>query len=220
MDLFPTIPGLSAGDRSRLEEVLGRSREAGFLGPGPIGAQIDHSLALGAVVAAAASATPGQINALDLGSGGGLPGLVLAVVLPSWRWTLLDGSRTRTEALHGYVTSLGLGQRTTVRMARAEDSGRTKERGSFDIVVARSFAAPAPTAECGAPFLRAGGHLVVTEPPGGAPDRWNANGLWSLGLTTVGSTTEPVASQTMQAVELTNDRYPRRVGVPVKRPLW
>lgn len=158
--------------------------------------------------------------AIDLGSGGGLPGLVLAIALPTWRWTLLDGSVRRTETLQEAVGELGIAERTTVVAARAEEAARTVLRGTFDVAVARGFAAAAPTAECAAPFLRSGGRLLVTEPPGGAPHRWPEDALAQLGLAPGGRTTEPVAAQLLVAVEDCPDRYPRRTGIPVKRPLW
>ena len=60
--------------------------------------------------------------------------------------------------------------------------------------MARSFGPPAATAECAAPLLRPGGALVVSEPPGGAGDRWDADGLAALGLAR--ETTEVVGGAT------------------------
>ena len=64
-------------------------------------------------------------------------------------------------------------------------------RESFDVVVARSFGRPAMTAECAAPFLLRGGHLVVSEPPGAVEGRWSAEGLAGLGLELAGQATSP-----------------------------
>ena len=218
------VPGLlEAGDRARLASVLEESRRLGFLGPGPIGEQIERSLALAPVLEAAIAVRMGgddAVRAMDLGSGGGLPGLVLAVATPAWEWTLLDGSVKRTDALTSWVQSLGLADRVRVIAARAEDAGRTGLRGQFGVVVARGFAAAAPTAECGAPFLGPGGALVVTEPPGGAPSRWPDGGLRQLGLERGDAVVAPVAAQVLRAVVTCPDRFPRRTGVPVKRPLW
>ena len=219
------VPGLlKAGDRARLASVLDESRRLGFLGPGPIEEQIERSLALSPVLEASAAGTTGRegtaVRAMDLGSGGGLPGLVLAVATPTWEWTLLDGSVKRTSALLAWVQSLGLGGRVRVVAARAEDAGRTGLRGQFGVVVARGFAAAAATAECGAPFLQPGGALVVTEPPGGAPGRWPDEGLRQLGLQRGDAVTNPIAAQVLRAVLRCPDRFPRRTGLPAKRPLW
>jgi 16S rRNA (guanine527-N7)-methyltransferase len=218
----PPVPGLAAGDRSRLSEVLHRSRTLGFLGPGPVADQIDRSVALVDLVVAAAGPRPSRsaTSALDLGSGGGVPGLVLALALPGWEWTLLDGSRTRCSFLEEAVTELALRSRVTVAAQRAEEAGRGPLRGFYDLLVARGFAAPAPTAECAAPLLRVGGAAVITEPPGGAPERWPKEGLASLGMELGIASTAPVAAQVLRQVHPCPDRYPRRTGVPVKRPLW
>jgi 16S rRNA (guanine527-N7)-methyltransferase len=132
----------------------------------------------------------------------------------------LDGSQTRAKFLRHAIVTLALAERAEVVAERAETAARTGLRQAFDVVTARSFAAPGPTAECGAPFLRVGGRLVVAEPPGGAPDRWDADGLAKLGLRVVGSAVEPTAFQILEQVEVCPDRYPRRVGIPAKRPLF
>ena len=76
----------------------------------------------------------------------------------------------------------------TILGAAAEDAGRDAEwRGGFDLVTARSFGAPAVVAECGAPFLRVGGRLVVSEPPSDGPTRWPVEGLAAVGLEDLGS---------------------------------
>jgi hypothetical protein len=101
---------------------------------------------------------------------------------------------------------------------RAERAARQVDlRGAFDLVVARSFGPPAATAECGCAFLRPGGHLVVSEPPGESGDRWPPDALGALGLEDRGRHgVVRVLEQTTLAPEVA----PRRVGVPAKRPLW
>lgn len=106
-------------------------------------------------------------------------------------------------------------------MARAEVAGRDPaRRAGADLVVARAFGPPAVVAECAAPLLRPGGALVVAEPPGGAPERWSVEGLALLGLAEVDRTSEPVALVRLAQVAACPDRYPRRIGIPLKRPLF
>jgi 16S rRNA (guanine527-N7)-methyltransferase len=158
---------------------------------------------------------------VDLGSGGGVPGLVLALEWSTTTWVLLDASERRTEFLTDAVDELGLTGRVEVRRARAESAGRDPAcRGHFDLVVARAFGSPAVTAECAAPLLRTDGVLVVSEPP--APsDRWPAEDLALLGLEALGRSGLPDAGvQVLQQVRPCPERYPRRVGIPSKRPLW
>ena len=89
----------------------------------------------------------------------------------------------------------------------------------MDAVVARSFGAPAVVPECGAPFLRTGGVLVVREPPDVDPaERWPAAGLASVGLARDPDEIDGVVR--LRQVASCPDRFPRRVGVPAKRPLF
>jgi 16S rRNA (guanine527-N7)-methyltransferase len=165
---------------------------------------------------------------LDLGSGGGLPGLVLAGKWPTSRWWLLDAAHRRADFLTEAVTRLGWDGRVTVVCGRAEELARSPElRGRMDVVSSRSFGPPAVAAECAAGFLRQGGHLVVSEPPppaesGGELPRWSVEGLGLLGLEL--AAIEPGRAephfQVLRQRSLCPDRYPRRVGIPAKRPLF
>ena len=205
----------------QLRDLLRESRQRGFLGPGPVEGHLDHARAF-AVVRPDAPAL-----ALDLGAGGGLPGLVLAAtVWPDTRWRFLDGNLRRTAFLTEAVEALGLVDRVEVRCDRAEAVGREPGwRGSVDLVVARSFGAPAVTAECAAPFLRSGGELLVSEPPDADPAaRWPSSGLAELGLGPARLEVVPGRTPThlvrMVQEQPCSDRYPRRVGMPSKRPLF
>ena len=214
---------LSSDDTDTLVAELERSQELGFLGPGPVSAHVEHGLGF-------ARGLPGEAPSafLDLGSGGGVPGLVLAYGWPSASVVLLDAGERRCAYLEAAVERLGLDGRVTVVRARAEEAGRDPAlRGAFDLVVARSFGPPAVTAECGAPFLRVGGHLVVSEPPadsdrGAVPAsaRWPDDGLRVLGLALDVSWREPYGYQSLVQRERCPDRYPRRTGMPAKRPLF
>jgi 16S rRNA (guanine527-N7)-methyltransferase len=164
---------------------------------------------------------------LDLGSGAGVPGLILACSWPEAQATLLDSSRRRCALLEEAVVDLGLDSRVTVRCGRAEVLARADElRRAFDLVVARGFGSPAVTAECGVGFLRTGGHLAVTEPPPdrkahGGPDRWPVDQLALLGLgppEILRSSAMGVA--VMAALRDLDERWPRRDGRPAKSPLW
>jgi 16S rRNA (guanine527-N7)-methyltransferase len=203
-----------------LEAVLERSRSLGFLGPGSLRVQAEHA----AGFAAGPGPAPGRF--LDLGSGGGVPGLVLAGLWPDAEGVLLDASERRCAFLAEAIDHLGLAGRVQVVRARAEEAGRSAElRGSMDVVTARGFGPPPVTAECGAPFLRVGGRLVVSEPPDGGADeppasRWPAEGLATVGLAPDRAWSEPYRYRSFVAVAACPARYPRRVGVPGKRPLF
>jgi 16S rRNA (guanine527-N7)-methyltransferase len=199
-----------------LAAVLARAQELGFLGPGPVDEHRRHALALAGLI------EPPTGPFLDLGSGGGLPGLVLAAEWPDATGVLLDAGARRGDHLRAAITELGLLDRLIVVVARAEDAARDPRwRGHFELVVARSFGAPAATAECGVGFLRAGGRLVVSEPPDPRDDRWDAAGLALLGLGPPERSAGGGASVArMTARAPAAARWPRRTGVPERRPLW
>lgn len=195
-----------------LVAVLERSRALGFLGPGPVDDHIAHA---GGFVQAVRDVT-GRL--VDLGSGGGVPGLVLAAARPDLEVVLVDAMAKRCDLLRDAVATLGL-VRARVVHGRAEVIGRGELRGTASAVVARSFGAPAVTAECAAPLLRPGGLLVVSEPPDAA-DRWDVDGLAALGLRLDHRTAEKPALQVLVQAVACPERFPRRDGMPAKRPLF
>jgi len=223
-----------------LREILLSAREAGFLGPGSIERHLRH--ALGFVALARTQAGHKAARILDLGSGGGLPGLVLASQWPDADLVLLDANERRTQFLERSVVACGFQRHVQVIHQRAELAGRsTSLRGTFDGVVVRSFGPPAVVAECAAPFLRVGGWLIVSEPPsdlGGEPDessppdstadagadgssgRWPRQGLATFGLQPVDHVRDGFGYQVMHQVEPCPERFPRRNGVPAKKPLF
>jgi 16S rRNA (guanine527-N7)-methyltransferase len=177
-------------------------------------AQIRRCLELGSVVEEWPPRT------LDLGSGGGLPGLPLAVAQPTTTWILLDGSTRRADFLAEAVKELDLGDRVQIVAQRAEDAGRGPLRGTIDLVFARSFGRPAAAAECGSPFLVVGGRMLVAEPPEAFSDRWDEDGLAQLGLALGPRLSAPSAVQLLVQDRPCPERFPRRTGVPAKRPLF
>jgi 16S rRNA (guanine527-N7)-methyltransferase len=226
-----------------LQEVLGAARDAGFLGPGPIERHLRH--ARGFVDLGRMEAEGGSPRILDLGSGGGLPGLVVAGAWPEATVALLEANERRAQFLERAVVACALQERVSVVHQRAEIGGRDPlYRATFDGVVVRSFGSPAVVAECAAPFLRVGGWLVVSEPPadaGGtaAPGadsavdqedlerviteeigRWPADKLSPLGLEPVKSVRTEFGYQILRQVRLCPVQFPRRNGVPSKRPLF
>lgn len=187
-------------------DVIAESARLGFLGPGSIEPGLAH----------AAGFLPSLRPAgrlLDLGSGGGLPGLVLAALLPTTEVVLLDASLTRTDFLRRAVGRLAWTERVRVVTGRAELVVRQAGwRGSLDAVVSRSFGPPGWTAECAAGFLRAGGQLVVSEPPERRNARWPGAGLARVGLVRDQAVDDAYASFTLEMV--TPHAFPRRTPVP------
>jgi 16S rRNA (guanine527-N7)-methyltransferase len=161
---------------------------------------------------------------LDLGAGGGLPGLVLLDLWPSATAVFLDAQERRCRFLRESIETLGWEDRVEIRVGRAEVLSRAAElRGRFDLVVARGFGPPPVTAECAVAFLRPGGRLSVTEPPDDAStgSRWETGGLATLGFGAA-SVRRAVRAGVAEMIleQPVDDRWPRRDGVPGKRPLW
>lgn len=220
--MSPGQPGGGAGPDlgRRLYEVLGEARRRGFLGPGPVA---DHIIHARAYAAAGLGGDPVHPT-LDLGSGGGVPALALAVDLPDARWVLVEANRRRCAFLVEAVAALGLGDRVDVVGERAEQVGRdAAHRGRYGTVVARGFGPPAVTAECAAPLLVGGGRLLVSEPPEEQTEegrRWPAAGVERLGLRLETITSGRARIAVLEQVQPCPETFPRRVGIPAKRPLW
>jgi 16S rRNA (guanine527-N7)-methyltransferase len=206
---------VTPGPRPALLDVLARARSHGLLGPGDLDEQIAHARGF----AAAAALVPDL--AIDLGSGGGLPGLVLAFEWPGARLVLVESSARRARFLAEALGTLDLGDRVEVDHRRAELVGRDPAwRGRAGVVTARSFGPPAVTAECAAPLLRVGGLLVVSEPPVPDPARWPALGMAELGLEDVGEQRWDAGYRVLVQARHCPDRFPRRPGVPSRRRLF
>jgi len=228
-----------------LDEVLRRAQDLGFLGPRPVAAQRHHAEALCTLALAGfepagehgverpGRSTPKEAplgaptsggEYLDLGSGGGLPGLVLAghPGAAAMHGSLLDSQRRRATFLAEAIERLGLRDRLAVVAGRAEDVARDPaHRERYTLVISRGFASPPVTAECAVGYLRPGGRLVVSEPPEPEPGRWDQGALAELGF----GVPELVARDETHAAILhrtgpLDPRWPRKSGVPKKRPLW
>jgi 16S rRNA (guanine527-N7)-methyltransferase len=199
---------------------LSRARELGFLGPGPLEPQVEH--AQGFATAFLEFRPSPASNLLDLGSGGGLPGLALA---EHWGTptTLLDSSERRTEFLRDVAQAPGAPPNIEVVTGRAEDLARDPRFSeAFGLVVARSFGPPGVVAECAARFLSPDGVLVVSQPPaeGERPARWSSRGLETLALRLLGEIDVGRSFAVVERSGQLDERYPRRVGVPERRPLF
>ncbi len=204
---------------SWLPRALEESRARGFLGPGAIEPQILHAEGFALAWEQDTDAPPDSF--LDLGSGGGLPGLVL---LARWekRGVLNDSMAKRIEYLREVLAWPGAPTGGEVVLGRAEEVARWPEfDGTFDLVTARSFGPPSATAECAARLLKIGGILVVSEPPTeGDASRWSVPGLALMGLSLQARVRHGANFQIIRKETPTPADYPRSIGTPAKRPLF
>ncbi|MBA2607557.1 MAG: class I SAM-dependent methyltransferase [Actinobacteria bacterium] len=196
--------------------ALERARDLGFLGPGPVGDHLDHARAY--LPALPRVGRGGVI--VDLGTGGGIPGLPLAFWRTDLSWVLVDAMVKRVAFVSSMVEELGLD--VEVLETRAESMARDPRWARrADVVVARSLAAPGVAAEYAAPLLRVGGKAVIAEPPGGDPERWPVAGLAQLGMRRGPVLFAPTATlQVLLQSEKCPTRYPRRTGIAAKRPVF
>lgn len=101
----------------------------------------------------------GPARVLDVGSGGGFPGMVVAILRPDLEITLLDATRKKVEFLDAVAREMGIP--VTAVHGRAEELSRTELGSSFDLVTARAVAPLERLVGWTVPFLRPGGLLYA-----------------------------------------------------------
>lgn len=214
------LPEIDPVVRKRLAPWLERAVALGLVGGSEPDDHVRHARGMAAAIEHVLGDRPPSF--LDLGSGGGLPAMVLLGMWPAARAHLIDASERRVDFLTDEVAALGWSDRVTVRRGRAEELGHdVLLREQFPVVTARSFGPPAVTAECGAPFLAPGGLLVVAEPPAADPDvRWPKAGVATVGLARgpVVRCGSVVTLQVLTKVRASEPDEPRGIGRPAKRP--
>jgi 16S rRNA (guanine527-N7)-methyltransferase len=161
---------------------------------------------------------------LDVGAGGGLPGIPIKIAWPDVRVTLLESKAKRAQFMQRVIDELHL-DGARVLEGRAETLGHhPSHREAYDLVVARAVAALPVLLEYTLPFLRGGGRLAAIKGSSAQRELAESKAAFAeLGamLTETVILTE-TASHTILIIEkraATPDRYPRRPGIPSKRPI-
>ena len=167
-------------------------------------------------------------EAIDLGSGGGLPAIPLALARPEVRWTLVDSVGKKAAILAEFAGALGLSN-ITVLAERAEAIGRSPvHRERYGLVTARACAALPVLAELALPLLTIGGALLAWKGPLGEADDEVRGGRAAIGqlgggeLTIVDPGVPALGGHRFVIVRkerITDARFPRRPGEPARRPL-
>ena len=169
----------------------------------------------------------GGESLLDLGSGPGFPGMVLAIMNPHSTFTLVDSVGKKTAFLQETSRSLGL-KNVTVLQGRAEGLGQDpRYREAFDVAVARSVAWLPTLSEYLLPFLREGGVMAVSkEAPWKEEAAASQRAIDLLGGAFLKALPYELPLYGNQRgflfyrkVKKTPKAYPRREGIPLKRPL-
>ncbi|CAI9280339.1 unnamed protein product [Lactuca saligna] len=169
-----------------------------------------------------------NLNLVDVGSGAGLPGLILAIACPGWEVTLLESLNKRCIFLEHAVGLIGLSNVKIIR-GRAEDVGQNQEfREVFDVAVARAVAEMRIlAAEYCLPLVRVGGLFVAAK--GHAPQEEVERGKRAISLMgaslleTCNVNSHSPYGQRTAIICLkhrpTPNNYPREPGTPAKSPL-
>jgi len=180
--------------------------------------QVEALIADAAVLAGASWA--GVSRVIDIGSGGGLPAVPLAIGMPQVRFTLLEANSRKCAFLEHVAGTLGL-TNLVVALGRAEELGHLPAlREQFDRAISRAAARPEVLLELALPFVRTGGDLVAQVSPldpvvlepvarllgGGTPrlEHPDASGRALMVVPKLGATPA---------------RFPRRTGLPGRKPL-
>ena len=203
-----------------VRDVLEAAAAEGFATPAAADAGVEHSTGFlrRGVYQAPIRLDAGDLG-VDIGSGGGLPGLVLAG-LTDGNWVLVDRAARRCTFLRWAVSELDLSDRVEVVCGDVVDVVRGSLRGVANLVTARGFGSPAMTLECGAPFLSEGGRLVVSEPPSG-DSRWSQGVLRELDLSDEGFWHSGSANyRAFVSGGSCPEHYPRRNSRQVVDPLF
>jgi 16S rRNA (guanine527-N7)-methyltransferase len=186
---------------------------------------LGESLAFGAVLAQR-GLLPAGARVIDIGSGAGLPGIPLKIAWPSIRLSLLEAAAKKCRFLERAARELAL-DGVDVLQGRAEDfAHHTAQRAAYDLAIGRAVAPLPVLLEYALPFLRLGGCLAAMK--GSRAQRE---------IAASGAALEALGGRLDAALDLyppdglrqtivliskpapTPERYPRRAGVPAKRPL-
>ena len=168
-----------------------------------------------------------DLSLIDVGTGAGLPGIPLKILFPNVRLMLLDATAKKAAFLRHLTAKLGLGN-AEVAVGRAEEVAHQSEyRERFDVVLSRSVA-PLPTlVELTLPFCAIGGSFIAQKKGEVDPEISQAN----KAISTLGGNLRKVKGIELaefpderklliiDKISATPHQYPRRPGVPAKRPL-
>lgn len=145
-----------------LIKVLREAQRIGIIGPTDVEVELAHARQY------VPGIPPDARDVVDLGSGAGLPGLVIAHDCPTLHVLLVERRAKRTDFLRRAVSALGMRGRVSVTGDDADDLLRSPTHaGAYDVVSARAFGPPELTVRCAEGFLRPAGILLVSLPPDG-----------------------------------------------------
>lgn len=163
---------------------------------------------------------------LDIGTGGGYPGIPLAILLPDLQFTLTDSVGKKMDMIQRIITSSQLNN-VVLSPGRCEELAHTSMRESYDVVVSRAVAKWTTLLEYALPFVKVGGYLYAYQGNAVLAEiSTSAETITLLGGVYQETITYKLPSEygernviCIKKISHTADIYPRAVGVPKKTPL-
>lgn len=166
------------------------------------------------------------IRLLDIGAGAGFPSLPMKILFPELDVTIIDSLNKRINFLHLLAEELGLNG-VHFYHGRAEDFAQDKAfRAQFDIVTARAVARMQVLSELTIPYLKVGGRLLALKASNAPEELEEAKNALNLLFSKVEdnlqyalSNGDPRYITIVEKKKETPNKYPRKAGMPNKRPL-
>jgi 16S rRNA (guanine527-N7)-methyltransferase len=162
---------------------------------------------------------------IDVGSGSGVPGIPLKILEPSLRLTLVEAKQRKAEFLTALLPELGMSDVLVISRRAEEVAHDPRHREQYDFAVAKALAPVRTLAELTLPFLRMGGIVLAPKGKEAEAEAKDARvALETLAGSLRGVFDLPLSQPAQKVVILDKDlptphRFPRRPGVPAKRPL-
>lgn len=162
-----------------LLRVLAEAQRIGALGSSPLSEVISHATWFADAI------DPDAKAVIDIGSGAGIPGLIVAIARPDLRISLVDRRQGRVDGLKRAIALLELGDRVEAVMADVDKIRNEKQwQGQFDAAISRGFGPPLQTLAWSAQLVKPGGQVIISEPPDEVGDRWAGVDLTATGANT------------------------------------
>ena len=169
---------------------------------------------------------PGD-EAVDIGTGGGIPGMPLAIARPDIQWTLIDATAKKVAFLQDVVNELSLPNVVLYHGRIEELAHEPHMRGRYRVLTARAVSSLPALLELGLPMIRTGGMLLLPKGPNIADEVADARkAAETLGGRIVSNDHLPNAGTGVETtlVVVSKERetpaaYPRRAGMPARSPL-
>lgn len=163
---------------------------------------------------------PDGARVADVGSGGGAPGVPLAIVLPRVRFTLIESTGKKADFLRRCADALGL-ENVEVVADRAETVGQGDLRATFHAVTARAVGPIRVLAELTIPLLEVGGVALLIKGQRAEEELEDARGaIHALHAPVAGVVPTPTGRiVVLEKPRKTPRKYPRRPGEPKREPL-